>query len=528
MQKKKYWNRNKGEQQGNTDNEAKVKNQENIRVNKKKNIIFLTAGIAALLVIFFIYSTYNQEYVAGSDWYGYYSLSLLLKQGRVDLEVGLPPTQYPPIAPLSYFVKDGKVLQQYPPGYPLLMALAGFIGLEFYVTPILGILSIVLMFLLVKDLTDTWIAALLSLLWAFSPVVMYGSTSVMSDLPATVFILLSLYFYRKKKIIPSALTLGFSLVIRPTNVLYCLIFLPMLLKESWKNKQWIKFGLYFAVPVSLYGIYNWLVYGLPWKTGYSDFSDHLLTSLFFNHLVFYIKEIILQFTPFLVIFALLVIWKKNKGSLFYAGWFLIFLIFYCFWRSGGDAWWWTRFLLPAFPGLFFLAALGLKNLLTFIQSKWKPAKSPVNISLTILSGIIIIYFVIYGFNHGDIWEKNKGKIYYDASKAIGEAVPANSFVGSIEFSGSIRLYTGIETFNTTYYPQALFLISDLLRKRIPVYMAVEPWNREIPTIKKFFEIFKVEKVIAVKGWPDFYLYRIVRRQMKPYEDFVQEWVEKKE
>lgn len=492
----------------------------------KKRIIFLTASIVVLFIIFFIYINYNQEYVGASDWYGYYSLSLLFKQGRVDLEVGLPPAQNPPIAPLSYFVKDGKVLQQYPPGYPLLMALAGFVGLEFYVTPILGILSIVLMFLLVKDLTDTWIAALFSLLWAFTPIVVYASTSVMSDLPATVFILLSLYFYRKKKIIPAALSLGFSLVVRPTNVLYCLIFLPVLLKETWKDKQWIKFGLFFAVPVSLYSIYNWLVYGLPWKTGYTDFSDHMLTSVFFNHLVFFIKEIFIQFTPFLVIFALLAIWKKNQDSFFYGSWFLIFLIFYSFWRSGGDMWWWTRFLLPALPAFFFLAAPGLKNLLTSIHSKWKPAKSLVNISLNILTGIIIIYFVIYGFNHVDIWEKNKGKIYYDASKAIGEAVPANSFVGSFEFSGSIRLYAGIETFNSTYYPHSLLLISNLLKKRIPVYVAVEPWNREIPTIKKLFEVFKVEKVMVVKGWSDFYLYRIVRRQRKAYENMVHEWLEK--
>ena len=496
-------------------------------VIKNKKILLLFASIAALLIIFFIYTTYNQEYVGASDWYGYYSLSLLLKQGRVDLEVGLPPAQYPSIAPLSYFVRNGKVLQQYPPGYPLLMALAGFIGLEFYVNPILGILAIILMFLLVKDLADTWMAALFSLLWAFSPIVMYGSTSVMSDLSATVFILLSLYFYRREKIIPSALALGFSLTVRPTNVLYCLIFLPVLLKETWKDKQWIKFGLFFAVPVSLYAIYNWQVYGLPWKTGYSDFSDHLLTSVFFNHLVFYIKEIILQFTPFLVILALLASWKKNKDSLFYAGWFLIFLIFYCFWRSGGDTWWWTRFLLPAFPALFFLAAQGLKNLSTFIQSKWKPAKPVINISLILLTGIIIIYFVIYGFNHGDIWKINKGKIYYDASKAIGEAVPANGFVGSIEFSGCIRLYAGIETFNSSYYPHSLFFISDLLKKKIPVYMAVEPWNREIPTLKKLFEVFKVEKVMTVKGWSDFYLYRVVKRKMLAYEEMVQEWLEKK-
>ena len=56
-------------------------------------------------------------------------------------------------------------------------------------------------------------------------------------------------------------------------------------------------------------------------------------------------------------------------------------------------------------------------------------------------------------------------------------------------------------------------------------MAVEPWNREIPTLKKLFEVFRVENVLTVKQWPDFYLYKIVSRKKFAYEKMIREWIE---
>ena len=527
----------------------------------KKKFIFPAASAAVLLIIFFMYSTYNQEYVGAADFYGYYAQSLLLKKGQVDMPVGVSPAQYPAIAPLSYFVKDGKVLPQYPPGYPLLMALAGFMGLEFYVTPVLGILAIVLMYLLIKELTDKKIAVFFSLIWAFSPIVVYGSTSVMSDLVAAFFILLALYLYRKKKIPFSAFALAFSLVIRPTNILFCVIFLPVLTRD----RQWFKFGCYFAIPALFYGLYNWLLFGAPWKIGYANVSERFITSVFFHHLVYYAKETVIQFTPFLIIFIFFhflpiscksmqkkqafprylafrrkygkprrtnqcaerwsegpslvgvadPFWKKSKDWWFYGSWFLIFFIFYCFWRPGGDSWWWTRFLLPGFPALFFLAALGLKNGLDFIQQKWKPTKHAVTISLIVLAFVIIGYFINYGFTHPDIWEKNKGKHYYDISKMIAKKVPANSLVGAVDFSGCLRLYTGLETFNSMH-AHSFFLIADMLEKKKPVYIVAEPWNLQLPMVKGVFRIFTVKKVMEITGWPDFYLYKIESRRMRAW------------
>jgi hypothetical protein len=348
--------------------------------------------------------------------------------------------------------------------------------------------------------------------------------------------------------------------------LFCLIFLPVLIRD----KQWFKFGFYFAIPAFFYGLYNWLVYGAPWKIGYAKVSERFITSVFFHHLVYYARETVIQFTPFLIILIFLhfllicrkslqkkqavemtpmkerhqtdreaagvadpveMTPRKNDIRLtvnglgvpppwwFYVSWFLIFFIFYCFWRPLGGTWWWTRFLLPGYPALFFLAAMGLKNVLDFIQQRWKPEKRGVSISLAVVALVIIGYFINYGFTHPDIWGKNKGKYFYDISKMIAKKVPANSLVGSVEFSGPLRLYTGIESFNS-FHTNSFFLIADMLERKVPVYIAAEPWNLQRPVIKGILRIFKVKKVMEITGWPGFFLYKIQGRRMRAWKNML--------
>jgi len=482
-------------------------------ISKKKDIIFITASFLVLAAIFIIYTTYNQKYVAASDWYGYYAGSQLLKKGRVAMEVELNPAQYPAIAPLSYFVWKGKVLPQYPPGYPLLMAFAGFAGLEFYVAPILGVLSVVLMFLLIKPLSNRWIAAFLASMWALFPIVVFGSTSVMSDLVATFFILLSLYLYRRGNIMLSAFSLAFSLAVRPTDLLYCLIFLPVLIRD----KKWFKFGCYFAIPAFFYGLYNWFIYGAPWQTGYMSAAESFSSASFFPHLLFYARETFFQMTPFLILPALFALFRMSKERLFYASWFLIFFVFYCFWVPGGDCWWWTRFLLPGYPALFLLAALGFNDLWAIMQSKkkmkWKYAPRSTVAAFILLGIILGGYFINYGFHHQNIWEKNKGKFYYDITQKISNSISQNSYVGTIEFSGAIRLYTPITSFYLAH-SNTKYLITNRLLHDIPVYLLIEPWNLKLPTVKQLFKLFRINKVLELDGWPNFYLYKVKNRILR--------------
>jgi hypothetical protein len=490
---------------------------EEMMISKKMgNTAFYTAAAAALIAIFYIYSTFSQQYVGGSDWYGYYQQSLLLKNGHVALETKLPASKYPSIAPLSFYSIDGKVVGQYPPGFPLLMAVAGFAGLEFYVNPALGVLAVILMFLTIFALTgnDKWTAGIFALLWAFFPLAIYGSTYVMSDLPATFFILLAFYLFKTKKLIPSALALAFSLAVRPTNVLFCAVFLPLVWKELNTKQRW-QYGSWFGAASALYAIYNWLVYGAPWKTGYLDLSYNLSTTVFSRNLQYYAGESLVQFTPLLALLVLIALWKKEKHSFFFAAWFLVFLIFYCFWGSLVDFWWWLRFLLPAFPALFFLAALGFKRILIVIRLHNNIFKHAVSTLLVISVLLTGIYFIYRGTHYTELWDKGKGKLFYIISKKIEKEVVPGSLVGCCDFSGPLRIYANIESFGS-FHMNSLLLVSDMIKEGKPVYVVVEPWQKETPGIKGIFKNFKVKKITDVgwDSWAGFYLYRVLAQKQQ--------------
>jgi hypothetical protein len=436
--------------------------------------------------MFWLYSTYMQRYVGASDYYGYYSEALLLKSGKVHMETGLNPRAYPCTAPLGYYARDGKVVPQYPPGYPLLLALGSLVGLEFYINPLIGVLSIVVLFLVLLKLTDKTIAILFSVLWAFSPIVVYGSTQVMSDLAATLFILLGFYFYIRENPGASGVFTGFSLAVRPTN----LLFIPLLIPGLIKKRQWFRFGLFFAIPVALYGLFNWITYGAPWRFGYGNILNDFSPSVFSPHLLFYLKEINLQFTPLLVILALVAVVKRVKNLWFYGSWFLVFLLFYSFWISGGDVWWWTRFLLPAFPALFILAALGFKSVAKGVAEKGKiPLRYGAFLSVLVMAAMVF-YFIQFGKNQG-LYRTDKGYEYYDLSRRIAALVPPDSLVGAFEVSGALRLYTDLESFSW-HSGDAVLLVRNKLKKRIPIYLVVERWNWDHYFVKKMFDEFSYE------------------------------------
>jgi len=485
------------------------------RLKFKGNILYWLVSIMVLTTIFGIYSIFMQRYVGACDFYGYYNEALLLKSGKVHMETGLNPSKYPCTAPLGYHVRDGKVVPQYPPGYPLLLAVGSFLGAEFYVNPLIGVLSVVVMFLLLLKLTDKRTAVLFSLLWAFSPIVVWGSTYVMSDLVATFFIMLGFYLFIQEKPGASAICLAFSLAVRPTNLLFLIVLVPLLIKKQ----QWLRFGLHFFIPTLIYCIFNWIIYGAPYCCGYGKISNKFLLSVFFPHLVFYLKEIMVQLTPFLVILAFVALGKRAKASWFYVKWFLIFLIFYCFWAAGGDAWWWTRFLLPSFPALFILAALGLKIILDKVDQKWKRIHHKYSTPLlSLITIIMVIYFVHYGKNH-DVYRIDKGYAYYYISEAVGKVVPPNSIVGSFELSGAVRLYTGLETFNW-YNWDAVPLIRRMLKKNIPVYVVVERCNLEHFFVKRILKKFHydiIKNINIRENWfvrKDNWLFKITKTKKR--------------
>jgi len=468
----------------------------------------------ALIAIFILYIIYRQKYVGACDWYAYYSHGQLLKSGQLHMKTELDPKEFTAIIPIGYYVRDGEVIPHFPPGYPLLLAIFGLVGLEYFVNPLLGVLFTLLMYLILIKLTDKWIAAAFALLWALSPIAFWGSTQVMSDLSAGFFILLVFYFYTKGKTIPAGLIFGLSLLIRPSNIVFGLALLPLLIKE----RQFLKFTLYSAITTSISAVYNWYMHGLPWKYGFYSAADIFSPAGFLEKYLVYSREMISQYTPIFLLLALVALWKRRKDTMiyFFAAWFFVFFLFYCFVIFGGEAWWSTRFLLPGIPALFFLAAMGLKDSLEIIAKKWPRLTTQEKFKPAFLMVFCLLMSVYFFFILGkDKFQlnTNKGKIFYDVALKVKSLVPANSLIGSLDMSGALRLYANLESFNLMDTKGSSKIFRKMLKKR-PVYIIKSPPINIV--MEKFYNevlvLFQYEPVVKLTD--DKTLVRIVRRKLQ--------------
>jgi hypothetical protein len=473
---------------------------------RMERIFFRWIFPALLAGIFVTYATCRQRYIGASDWYGYYQEGEQIRAGRVDLPTELPASEFPALVPFGYFVQNGHAIPQYTPGFPILLAAGSLLGLAFFVTSLVGLGSCILIFLILRDLTDRWVAAIFTFAWAFSPIVVFGSTTMMSDLVAATGLLGAYYAYRRGQLLLSAWVLGFSFCVRPTNVFFVAAFLPILLRD----RRVIRYGLYLIVPGLLYAWYNYAVYGSPVRTGYGDFRYDLTREVFAAHLGFYLWQTVKQFSPVVIALALWGLRPLGREKLFYALWFAVFILFYSFWRSGGGAWWWTRFVLPGYPPLFLLAAIGFDQL----RKSWSaradasaPGRDWRVPVLFAVAALLPVWEITFGWRQHDLWKTDKGHDYYEITQRVAALVPPHSFVGSVEFAGSFRLYTGLTPY-VSVYDSALPLIAEGLHRQRHVYLVVEQWNENDRIVREAITRFGAEKIAVIPLWGGLPLYEL--------------------
>lgn len=461
--------------------------------------------VAGALLTYFIF---RQRYIGACDWFGYYELARLFREGRVFLETSLPIDQFPSSVPLGFFPIEGKGVPQYTPGYPFLLALAGYVNAELLVNPLIGALSAVVLFLAARDLTgNRWVALATMGVWLLFPIVVFGATTIMSDLVATVPLIASYLLYRRGKIPWSALLLGFSFSVRPTNVLYCLPFAIPLLRDG----NVVRYVAWLVPSVLPYAFYNFRVYGAPWNTGYPYVMGDVVRILFSGHFGFYLWETLRQLGPLCLLVAFGCKEGRRSEVVFFALWSAIFVFFYSFWRSGGDVWWWIRFILPGYPPLFFLAALGLQRLWREANERF-PSASARRWACGLLLALLFVtpfYQVYIGLAGRDLWRRNKGREFPMVIKIMEEYAPPGSFIGSIEFGGSFRLYTSYVPFVSTH-ENALQLVPEAYRQGRDVFLIVEPASANDRVIAELLRRYAAVKLREIPLWGGVAVYRLNR------------------
>lgn len=467
-------------------------------------------ALVALALLAF-YAVFTQRGVGASDWYGYYQEGLLFRQGRVTLSTPLPAAEFPAQAPLGFIVHDGRTVPQYTPGYPLLLALAGLAGIQFYVTPLVGVLSFLLMFRIVRRRTDPRTGLLFAFLWAMTPIVVWGSTQLMSDLVAATALMLVYELCMVRQAAWAGAALVFAIAVRPTDGLF-IVFLPALL-PGWRAR--IRAALGAALPAAAYGAYNLVNFGAPWRTGYMNVGGDLLSAVAGRNLVFYAVHLLAELGPVALLLAAASLVKNPRKSWLQAAWFAAVAAFYLFWRYPGvdNTWWWFRFVLPGLPPLYLLAADGYACMRRTL-AEGRAARFARPVKATVLTALLAMPVVsVFFCHHEHILATTKGLEYRDVVLASERMVPAGAWLGSVEFSGSTRLYTPLHSFMSAN-GDAPNLVAHLTATGAPVYLLVEPWNTSQAWLRLLFTRFRAEPVHRFPIWNGVMLYRL-RAHVRP-------------
>ena len=431
-----------------------------------RNFPFLPAlaGVAAAFVLG-AGITFGTRATGGADVYGYVSQSELWRQGdlriRQDFVALIPwPNAEWSFSPLGYRPGDNHtIVPTYPPGLPLIMMLfslvLGRIG-PHAVPWAAGAALVLLTYALGTRLSGRAVGAIAALCVASSPIVLMMTFSTMSDVPVAVFWVASMLIACRGTRAGAAgagLLAGIAVLVRPN--LAPLVIAPFAV-AVWRSsgpadRLWlaraVAFGAAFAPgPLFIGWLFNEL-YGSPLTSGYGDTSALFAWSHVPINLKNYPQWIWESQGPFVFLFLLTPFFMVRRAGALVRAALLAFIamLFVCYllYRPF-DAWWWTRFLLPAYPFMFILAAdvvwLGTDRFGKRTQT-----------AAALLFALAMVYYGGSNTHQRQIHHVGHGEQKYaEVGRHVDRTLPKNAIIYAMQHSGTVRYYSDRLTIRYDY------------------------------------------------------------------------------
>ena len=410
-------------------------------------LIALFAGYAAFL------SFHLEAWAGGSDSSGYMNQARFLADGKIHVPQKIPAALNPEPFDWFTFIPLGfhplpatkEMAPSYPVGLPLiLVGLAQVAGwnaappLAMLLSALLGVaLMIPLGRLAGLPRGWSWFGAFLL---AASPLYTAMSLQLFSDVPATTAALGTIIFaWRSRSHGRSALAAGalfaLAVLIRPSNAVLILP-VAVCLGRNWRRWIWLGAG---GLPGAAFqGVYNLQAYGGVLKSGYGSVGSLFSSEFLPGILLHYAKWLPFLLTPIgLLIFALP--WcarDRRRAAAVLMTWFLGVLGFYATYKHTSDAWWYLRFVLPAFPpaivGGLWVAHVAWTRLpaTSFVQ--------PRSRRLALLLIAVIFAHSVLWHNFLGAARAGRGEAMYHGALAwAGSHLPANAVLISMQCTGAL-------------------------------------------------------------------------------------------
>jgi hypothetical protein len=222
---------------------------------------------------------------------------------------------------------------------------------------LLGALTIAGLFLVVAQDYSLRTALLTAVLFGISTDWWYQARGFFSEIGAGTFLILSLYFARKRRPYASSAMFAISLLFRPLNLLAA----PIWLYAVWRSGRKVLVSALIVVFAGLFlAAYNQIRFGSPFDFGYGEetFSTPFFTGLY--GILLSPGRSLFLYSPVLVLaIPGAVMLRRIDRSLLYAclSTIPIYMVSVALWHAWDGGWsWGSRLLTPIVPLLGVLIA----------------------------------------------------------------------------------------------------------------------------------------------------------------------------
>ena len=423
-------------------------------------------ALALSVAVIAIAAAYGSRVVGGADSYGYASEAELLLSGHMTRDLpALPAVPWPGGAhqfiPLGYIPIPDKPMMapRYPLGFPLILAglKAGFGQCAmFLAVPLLAGATVLLTFLIGRELTSEWTALGAALLVAVSPAFLYQSVQPMSDVPAAAAFTAACYGALRRgwrAALLGGLAASVAILIRPNLApfvgLLGLWFIyearPLWRLDATRLVRLTAFALTAAIgPIAIAAV-NHHIFGSSVQTGYGDLSVFFSMAHVLENARLYVWWTVQSQTPLpLIAFLTLLtpaaaLWPmaRDRAVVVLFGVIVVGIwVEYFFFITFG-VWWFLRFLLPALPLMMIGAAQAFW---------WLARRMPSAIVLT-AGAAVCGYCVWFASNNFvfSLWSMQRA--FYTVAQGVRRNAEHRGVIYTNEESGSLRYYSGLVTFN---------------------------------------------------------------------------------
>jgi hypothetical protein len=455
----------------------------------RQNVSIALLGVLA----FAVYAVHRLRFVGDCDSWAYFAQAELFLGRDPGLHSFVGSLRHAALTPLGMDVARGGFVSAFPPGYSLLLAASGLVGGQYWVNPLLGAASVVLIYFATLHDVRHPVALAMATLWGTCPLVAMNATDVMSDMAATVALLGSYVALRSGRCRTAGLVFGLSLMVRPMNLLF---FAPALLLLPRRFRSLLEFSATFTLGALVSAGTEFHVWGALLSPTYRDDARHFMVGYFPRQFPGYARQTALHLGPVLGL-GLLQGVKAPRKSAPELVWLAAFILIYPFAGPVDIDWTRQRFILPAYPAAFVLAARGAMDVLWVLQGRSRRAATFGAL------GAALAALVWGAFGVGRSLRLGALQVHpdHDAnSDLVTTHLPQNALVGAVEYSGALRLYGGLETF-VWLHPGALsFARAEYLGGR-PVYLLIEPEvflpSRDLPFAERFSVAFDLAPELAL-------------------------------